>query len=190
MICKGDGAYGLIQQRSEVRVGLNFSTLRIVSLWKTVQQHALQCWGSEMGTSRLTVIVPLFFHFAVVLTYLFLGDFMGRIVTLITDVVWLVLSGYELTGLARGGEQLAKLKRNYAKAVELLVELASLQVGSRRDGFLQFDFYYLSAGDSVLESEHTALSTWNCFHDCMWNKPKMFWFLKWRVLRHRPYLYY
>ena len=34
---------------------------------------------------------------------------------------------YKLTGLARGGEQLAKLKRNYAKAVELLVELASLQ---------------------------------------------------------------
>ncbi|XP_018426418.1 PREDICTED: V-type proton ATPase subunit D [Nanorana parkeri] len=34
---------------------------------------------------------------------------------------------YELTGLARGGEQLTKLKRNYAKAVELLVELASLQ---------------------------------------------------------------
>lgn len=40
--------------------------------------------------------------------------------------------GYELTGLARGGEQLAKLKRNYAKAVELLVELASLQVGGDR----------------------------------------------------------
>uniref|UniRef100_A0A4W2D8Y4 V-type proton ATPase subunit D n=1 Tax=Bos indicus x Bos taurus TaxID=30522 RepID=A0A4W2D8Y4_BOBOX len=37
------------------------------------------------------------------------------------------VAGYELTGLARGGEQLAKLKRNYAKAVELLVELASLQ---------------------------------------------------------------
>lgn len=37
--------------------------------------------------------------------------------------------GYELTGLARGGEQLSRLKRNYAKAVELLVELASLQVG-------------------------------------------------------------
>ncbi|KAF3820189.1 hypothetical protein GH733_015698 [Mirounga leonina] len=34
---------------------------------------------------------------------------------------------HELTGSARGGEQLAKLKRNYAKAVELLVELASLQ---------------------------------------------------------------
>lgn len=40
------------------------------------------------------------------------------------------LSGYELTGLARGGEQLSRLKRNYARAVELLVELASLQVGS------------------------------------------------------------
>uniref|UniRef100_A0A668UL85 V-type proton ATPase subunit D n=1 Tax=Oreochromis aureus TaxID=47969 RepID=A0A668UL85_OREAU len=36
---------------------------------------------------------------------------------------------YELTGLARGGEQLSRLKRNYARAVELLVELASLQVG-------------------------------------------------------------
>uniref|UniRef100_A0A3P8XT57 V-type proton ATPase subunit D n=1 Tax=Esox lucius TaxID=8010 RepID=A0A3P8XT57_ESOLU len=34
---------------------------------------------------------------------------------------------YELTGLARGGEQVSRLKRNYAKAVELLVELASLQ---------------------------------------------------------------
>lgn len=39
------------------------------------------------------------------------------------------LPGYELTGLARGGEQLSRLKRNYARAVELLVELASLQVG-------------------------------------------------------------
>ncbi|KAG1667344.1 V-type proton ATPase subunit D [Nymphon striatum] len=34
---------------------------------------------------------------------------------------------YELAGLARGGQQVAKLKKNYAKAVELLVELASLQ---------------------------------------------------------------
>lgn len=34
---------------------------------------------------------------------------------------------YELAGLARGGQQLAKLKKNYQKAVKLLVELASLQ---------------------------------------------------------------
>lgn len=34
---------------------------------------------------------------------------------------------YELTGLARGGQQLAKLKKNYGRAVTLLVELASLQ---------------------------------------------------------------
>nr|CAB3224614.1 V-type proton ATPase subunit D-like [Phallusia mammillata] len=34
---------------------------------------------------------------------------------------------YELTGLARGGEQISRLKKNYAKAVKLLVELASLQ---------------------------------------------------------------
>ena len=35
--------------------------------------------------------------------------------------------GYELTGLSRGGQQVDRLKKNYAKAVELLVELASLQ---------------------------------------------------------------
>ena len=34
---------------------------------------------------------------------------------------------YEFAGLSRGGQQLSKLKRNYAKAIQLLVELASLQ---------------------------------------------------------------
>jgi len=34
---------------------------------------------------------------------------------------------YELAGLARGGQQLTKLKKNYQAAVKLLVELASLQ---------------------------------------------------------------
>lgn len=34
---------------------------------------------------------------------------------------------YELAGLARGGQQLAKLKKNYQTAIKLLVELASLQ---------------------------------------------------------------
>nr|ACO14720.1 Vacuolar proton pump subunit D [Caligus clemensi] len=34
---------------------------------------------------------------------------------------------YELAGLARGGQQLTKLKKNYQKAVGLLVDLASLQ---------------------------------------------------------------
>jgi len=34
---------------------------------------------------------------------------------------------YELAGLARGGQQLTKLKKNYQSAIKLLVELASLQ---------------------------------------------------------------
>ncbi|CAH0559956.1 unnamed protein product [Brassicogethes aeneus] len=34
---------------------------------------------------------------------------------------------YAFAGLARGGQQLAKLKKNYQSAVKLLVELASLQ---------------------------------------------------------------
>ena len=38
-----------------------------------------------------------------------------------------LIPGYELAGLARGGQQIDRLKKNYAKAVELLVQLASLQ---------------------------------------------------------------
>ena len=34
---------------------------------------------------------------------------------------------YQLTGLGRAGEQLSRLKKNYQKAINLLVELASLQ---------------------------------------------------------------
>jgi len=34
---------------------------------------------------------------------------------------------YDLTGLGKGGANIAKLKKNYSKAVELLVELATLQ---------------------------------------------------------------
>lgn len=34
---------------------------------------------------------------------------------------------YDLTGLGKGGAGIAKLKKNYAKAIELLVDLATLQ---------------------------------------------------------------
>ncbi|VDN40959.1 unnamed protein product, partial [Dibothriocephalus latus] len=37
------------------------------------------------------------------------------------------LTAYELTGLSGGGQQIDKLKKAYARAVELLVNLASLQ---------------------------------------------------------------
>ncbi|KAI0987566.1 hypothetical protein GJ496_004507 [Pomphorhynchus laevis] len=41
---------------------------------------------------------------------------------------------FELAGLARGGQQIHKMKKSYLKAVELLVSLASLQTS-----FLQLD---------------------------------------------------
>ena len=34
---------------------------------------------------------------------------------------------YELTGLARGGQQIDKAKKSYGRAITLLVDLASLQ---------------------------------------------------------------
>ena len=37
-------------------------------------------------------------------------------------------NAFELTGLGRGGQQIQKAKETYQKAVEVLVELASLQV--------------------------------------------------------------
>ena len=36
-------------------------------------------------------------------------------------------SAYEYTGLARGGQQIDRIKKNFAKAVDMLVDLASLQ---------------------------------------------------------------
>ena len=38
-------------------------------------------------------------------------------------------SAYGLTGLSRGGQQVTKCKEVFGKAVKLLVQLASLQVG-------------------------------------------------------------
>lgn len=39
---------------------------------------------------------------------------------------------FTLTGLGRGGQQVQKCRETYAKAVETLIELASLQVGNAR----------------------------------------------------------
>lgn len=39
---------------------------------------------------------------------------------------------FELTGLGRGGQQVQKCKDTYQKAVTVLIELASLQVGEGR----------------------------------------------------------
>ena len=49
-------------------------------------------------------------------------------------------SGYELTGLSRGGQQVGKCQEVYAKAVKLLVELASLQVDNYLIFFLNVSF--------------------------------------------------
>lgn len=42
-------------------------------------------------------------------------------------ICYLGPDAYDLTGLGKGGSNITKLKKNYSKAVELLVELATLQ---------------------------------------------------------------
>nr|AIS22074.1 ATPase subunit D [Monochamus alternatus] len=59
---------------------------------------------------------------------------------------------YEFTGLASGGQQLAKLKKNYQSAVKLLVELASLQTS-----FVTLDEVIKITNSSVNAIEHVMI---------------------------------
>ncbi|RXG69764.1 V-type proton ATPase subunit D 1 [Armadillidium vulgare] len=59
---------------------------------------------------------------------------------------------YELTGLSRGGQQMAKLKTNFKRAIELLVELASLQAS-----FITLDIVVKMTNRRVNAIEHVII---------------------------------
>ncbi len=47
--------------------------------------------------------------------------------------VLMIMTAFELTGLGRGGQQVQRCKDTYTKAVEALIDIASLQVINRLD---------------------------------------------------------
>ncbi|KAK9512503.1 hypothetical protein O3M35_000911 [Rhynocoris fuscipes] len=64
---------------------------------------------------------------------------------------------YELAGLARGGQQLSKLKKNYQAAIKLLVELASLQTA-----FVTLDDVIKLTNRRVNAIEHVIIPKIEC----------------------------
>lgn len=82
-----------------------------------------------------------------------------------------VFIGYELTGLSRGGQQIDRLKKNYAKAVELLVQLASLQTS-----FVTLDEVIKITNRRVNAIEHGMNIAFYCIQD-----------LNSEILHCRPY---
>ncbi|XP_069956608.1 V-type proton ATPase subunit D isoform X2 [Cherax quadricarinatus] len=59
---------------------------------------------------------------------------------------------YELTGLSRGGQQMGKLKMNYKRAIELLIELATLQAS-----FVILDIAVKTTNRRVNAIEHVII---------------------------------
>ncbi|KAA0187461.1 Atp6v1d [Hyalella azteca] len=62
------------------------------------------------------------------------------------------VDNYELTGLSRGGQQMAKLKASFKKAIELLIELAGLQAS-----FITLDIVVKMTNRRVNAIEHVII---------------------------------
>lgn len=110
-------------------------------------------------------------------------------------IIWIkslngvIIIAFEFTGLGRGGQHVQRSKEVYRKAVETLIELASLQV--RFYPFVIPSCTHINIdcicdlGRGDQGNQSSCECYWACHHSPLWEYHQVYHFWAWRIRQRR-----